>query len=331
MGLKRAATWSSCVLVGVLLGSGCLSRTHQIPKRDLMALATMPPDARGQRVRVVQNFAHDDGPPEQPSGGVIVTTPVRTRYIGPHPRGVRGGKGVRSLAKSKADDARAWLIVAAIAAVALATTEGARFDGWVNVNPGHPLYLFGYGGYQVVRLQDLTEEQAAWAHKAMIHPRDGAWRELERAPLNRQGWTYSVLGGVAQIPGTDGTTDRGFLSHIQFGFFPLPQIGFAFDIALGWRDNNLIGETVFESRHSLEVQVLPLAAGSIHAGGYGSLGVGLQLDDGAADGSRRSMVIAGGGMLQLELTTRLALTGRAGFANLNGETVNEFQLGLSIY
>ncbi len=312
--------------------TGCLSQTHVIPKRDLMALSVTPAEARGQRVRVVQAFAHEAGPPERPTSGgvVVVTPPVRTRNYGPR-RG-RGGVGKGSkIAKGAKDDAKFWLIAAAVVAASLAVTEGARFDGWVNLNPGHPVYLFGYGGeYQVVRLRDLTPEQASWARKAIIHPRDGAWQELERAPLNRQGWTYSVLGGPAQIPGIDGTVDRGFLGHIQFGYFPTRTVGINLDFAMGWRDTAL-NQTVFESRNSLELQVLPVAAGIIHAGVYGSMGFGLQIDDALRGGSRNSLVFAGGGILQLELTTRLALTARAGFANLNSHTVNEAVFGVSIY
>lgn len=330
--MKRYWSAGVAIFAATMTLTGCLSNTHTIPKRELMALAQTPPEQRGQRVRVVQSFAHEDGPPERPSAGVgvIVTPPYRTRHYGPRRVG-RGSSKNPKIAKGKADDARFWLIAAAAVAFTLAVTEGARFDGWVNLDPRHPVYLFGYGGqYQVVRLADLTPEQARWAVKAMVHPRDGAWRELERAPLNRQGWTYSVYGGAAQIPGIDGRIDRGFLGHIQLGFFPTPTVGINLDFAMGWRDNQL-DQTVFESRNSLELQVLPLSAGIVHAGGYGSLGFGLQVDDELRGGSRSSLVLAGGGMLQLELTTRLALTGRAGFANLNGHTVNEIQFGVSIY
>lgn len=327
--MRRFSLPGLAVFAAATILTGCLSRTHIIPKRDLILLSTMPAESRGQRVRVVQAFEHEAGPPERPSGGVVVVLPIRSGRVGPGPRR-RFGKGSK-VAKGAADDARAWFIVAAIVAASLAVTEGARFDGWVNLNPQHPIYLFGYGGrYQVVRLADLTPRQAAWTRKAMVHPRDGAWRELERAPLNRQGWTYSVLGGAAQIPDVDGNSARGFLGHIQFGYFPTPQIGFGVDFAMGWRETTF-NQTIFESRNSFEIQALPLAAGTIHAGGYGSIGYGVQLDDRAAGGSRGSMVFAAGGMLQLELTTRLALTGRAGFANLNGQTVNEFQMGVSIY
>jgi len=315
-----------------LMVTGCLSRSHVIPKRDLMALSTTPPEARGQRVRVVQSFAHEAGPPERADNGgaVIIGGPVRTRRGGIRGGGGRGGKGSK-IAKMKADDAKAWFIAAIVVAAALAATEGARFDGWVNLNPGHPVYLFGYGGqYQIVRLRDITPEQASWARKAMVHPRDGTWRELERAPLNRQGWTYSVFGGAAQIPGIDGGLGRGFLGHIQFGYFFSESVGLNIDFGMGWRDNSL-DQTIFESRNSLELQVLPLAAGIVHAGGYASVGYALQVDDRLGGGSRSSQVFAGGGMLQLELTTRLAFTARAGFANLQGHTVNEVAFGVSIY
>ena len=54
--------------------SGCLSTSHRIPNRELQALATMPPEQRGARVRVIQSFAGDDAPPAAPraQGGAVI-------------------------------------------------------------------------------------------------------------------------------------------------------------------------------------------------------------------------------------------------------------------
>ena len=106
---------------------------------------------------------------------------------------------------------RALLVgAAAVAAVALAVTEGARYDGWVRLHPMHPVHLYGPGGYRVMPLAWVDPETAAWSTRAVVRPNEGPWQPLGRAPLDRHGFTYSVLGGAGQVvSGDDNTTSFG--------------------------------------------------------------------------------------------------------------------------
>jgi len=309
--------------------TGCLGTSHRIPKRELHALASLPPEQRGERVRVIQGFAGDDAPPAAPRvhGGAVIVVhgPV---HVGP--RATHRPGSSNKLAKIKAEKAKDWVILAALAAIGLAATEGARYDGWVKLHPMHPVHIYGPGGeYGWVPLAQLDADTAAWAQKAFVRPQEGPWTPLGRAPLNRRGWTYSVLLGSGEIPSTTGSNAAGFMSHIQLGHFPTRDVGVLFDIGLGWRDDET-AKSVFNSRFALELQVLPVSAGRIHAGVFGQGGTAARFDDGPGDDSR-GVLYGGGGILQLELTTRLAITARAGLTVVHDETLSDFGVGLSIY
>jgi hypothetical protein len=331
-GLSRVSAFAVAIFA-----SGCLGTAYRVPRRELIRLSETPAEQRGNQVRVIQGFAGDDGPP--PAPGVHGHTTVVVYGGG----GVRGGgpRNVAGLGKaaSKADDSKAWLILAGIAAVGLAATEGARFDGWARLHPMHPVHIYGPNGeYSWVPLAQLDPNTAMWARKAFVRETEGPWTPLERAPLNRVGFTYSLLLGSAEIPsaqerslsmGTD-PANAGFIGHIQLGLFPTQQVGLLLDFGMGWR-NNAFGDTVFEGRNALELQFLPVSAGIFHAGVYGQGGLALRLEDGAKSSEQRSFLLGGGGLLQLELTTRLTITARGGYVRILGEDTAEVAVGVSIY
>ena len=107
------------------------------------------------------------------------------------------------------------------------------------------------------------------------------------------------------------------------------MIGIQADIAYSWTEDDL-GATIFDGRYSLELDFLPLSAGKIHAGGYGQIGFASLSDDGVSFDDVGGL-FGGGGLLQLELTTRLALTARAGVVAVHDEALLEFTGGVSIY
>jgi hypothetical protein len=76
---------------------------------------------------------------------------------------------------------------------------------------------------------------------------------------------------------------------------------------------------------------MPLRAGKLHGGGYGQIGFFTHLDDVPSGFDSMGRLFGGGVQLQLELTTRLAITGRAGVTVMHGDFLNEAMLGLSIY
>jgi hypothetical protein len=338
--MDRIARTLAVLALAAALG-GCLTTSHRIPRGELMALSTLGPEERGERVRVIQSLAGDDPPAPAPHAGadvhVFVAAPI---WIGgtPHHHGYRpgpaGGPGVPAggsgLAAAKKSDAKNILVVAAVVAGVLVFTEGIRFDGWARLHPMQPVHLWGPGGeYTWMPLAHVTPDVAAWADHAVVRSEEGPWQPLERAPLDRVGFTYSLLLGGSQIALIGDEPRAGFGSHLQLGFFPRQDLGVQLDLGYGWTDD-AGGATVFDGRAGLELTVLPLGAGRLHAGGFGEIGISSRSDDGIqfddSDG-----FIAGGLLAQLELTTRLALTLRPGITRVHDESLAELTFGVSIY
>jgi hypothetical protein len=225
----------------------------------------------------------------------------------------------------------AVLVIAAVALVAIAGVEGSRFDGWAQLHPMHPVHLFGKdGGYQVVPLAWIDRNAVAWADKAVVRDTEGPWLQLERHPLDRVGPTYGMYGGVGSLRSAYGDLELGPAFTVQVGYFPDQRFGVLASVFFGWRDNRA-GETLFESRYTLELQALPVAAGPFHAGLYGGGGAAYRFEDGVANGNSGSTALTGGAMLQLDINTRLALTARFGIAKAHEEKMKDIIVGLSVY
>jgi hypothetical protein len=327
----------AAVLALALPATGCLSDTYRIPRGELARLSTAPPEQRSQRVRVVQQFATSETPPPaQPvtaSTQIVIVGGISTGPSHRHhrPTPVRAGGGPRGgggLAKSKSDEAWVWVVLAAGAAIGLAATEGARYDGWLRLHPMHPVHVWGPWGYAVVPLAQLDPGTASVTERAVINPNEGPVEHLGRAPLDRKGFTYSVLGGAASIPSALGDTELGPAFHIQLGYFPAHQLGIVGDISLQWRQNER-DRTIYDNRWGLELEYLPLDAGHFHAGLFGNVALGSRVEDGQS--SKRDVAFGGGAMLQLSLTTRLAITGRFGIGRAYGDDTKDITVGLSIY
>jgi hypothetical protein len=224
-------------------------------------------------------------------------------------------------------------VVASAAAIAViaASSEGARYDGWAKLGANHPLHLYGPGNdYRQVALEDLTVEEAEWATRAYVRKSEGDWHALGRAPLNRQGWAYSVFLGAGLVGEMGASATPGPISHIQLGYFPIHEFGVHADIGFGWGESKQAVPTSarFEARAALEAQLLPFQSRRIHAGGFAQIGTGVRT---LAAGGGSSELYSGGVLLQLDITTRLAMTGRAGVTHAYGESASEMSLGLSIY
>lgn len=324
--------------VAALLG-GCLTNTYKISSTELQRLAATPPEARAERVRVVQEF-EGESPPSQPrvSGETeVIFVPRTVIVVGDgrhHHHGGRGGSGglgngVKGGGGGGGDGKGAVVLLVAMAAgagIVLAATEGQRFDGWVKLHPMHPVHLWGPWGYGVVPLAQLDPMTAATATKAVIRDVEGPWLKLERAPLDRQGWTYSVLGGAGEIDGLDGR-GVGPQFHVQMGYYFAHQVGLQFVWTPAWRDD-VAGDTILDLRLGLELDILPLDAGKLHGGGYGNASIGWRT---TSAGTEEAGFTGAGAKLQLELTTRLALTGRFGITRAYGEIARDMTFGLSIY
>jgi hypothetical protein len=335
------------VVAGLLVATGCVANSYRIPPGDLQRLAASPPEARGERVRVIQEVGGTDVPSAQPvsEGTEIVLVPhigiSHDRRHGGRYGGSYGGSGggrVKSggskLGGAGSDGKAAaivFLAIAAVALVAIAGVEGSRFDGWAQLHPMHPVHLVGRdGGYTVMPLAWIDPGTAAWADKAIVRPSEGPWRPLERHPLHRTGPTYSMYGGTGSLRSAHGELGLGPAFTVQAGFFPTQQVGVVGSVFLGWRENRDF-ETLFESRYMLELQVLPVAAGRFHAGLYGGIGAAYRFEDGVPGGNSGTSALAGGAMFQLDVNTRIALTARFGLAKAHEESMRDILFGLSVY
>lgn len=228
-------------------------------------------------------------------------------------------------------EAIAFVIAGVAIGLSLAATEGMRFEGDLRVSPDHPLHLRGPGGQGAwVPLSGLTPELAAWADDAVLLESDGLVERLARAPLNRRGFAFSFDLGVS----AENTAGRGldpiFASRLAVGGFPVHGLGFLFGTGVG------VASTL-EWRLYGEVQVYPLQFTGLEIGLYGQFGqlYGEAQDPGTGTtGSADTLFGAGGALLQVDLTTRLAFTLRGGvlYAPDPSEAWRpELLLGIAVY
>ena len=252
----------------------------------------------------------------------------------------RKGSSSKSSGSSNAASAEGAAVLAvavvasaAVLAVVAAGSEGARYDGWAQIEDEHPVHLYGpRNEYKKVALDELSEEDAAWAKDAYVRKSEGSWKALGRAPLNRTGPVYSVFLGAGEIGDAMGGSNVGARSHIQIGYFPIHEFGVVGDLSFGWGggggDPYSDAPQPFLVSTGLEMQILPLQAGRVHGGGYGQFGYSQRND---AAGGGESNVFSTGALLQLDLTTRLALSARAGVRHAHERAASEMSLGISIY
>jgi hypothetical protein len=225
--------------------------------------------------------------------------------------------------------------LAVLASVGLAVPEGARYAGWLAPDPNPPLYLRMPEGWRQLPLGYLDEATASRARYGVLVDQ-GRFRRLARAPLDRVGMTYSVDLGSMRLDGQGSGDAWGFSSRISIGGFFVPWLGVLGTLGLAWGDDG--ADTLFVARYGGELQVFPIGIGRLHFGGYAGAGYQRAKRDVDLDATlvRSTPYYSFGGMLQLEITTRLALTLRGGesVTSAVGDGVQmspEFSLGLAIY
>jgi hypothetical protein len=346
------------------VATGCGTTSYKIPGAELQRLAMVPPAQRGQSVRVVQQLTDADvgapapvtsetqivifpdvvvydgggrrhvhgggwGPHANVGGSSGGGTSVHSTGSGGHSSGHGGGLGGGG-GDGKAE-AIAILVVAATALVVAAAVEGSRDDGYVELHPMHPLYLFGADGSRAVMpLAALDPDSAAFSRFAIVRSNEGPWHWLGRAALDREGFTYAMFGGIGTYQSADGSKASGTATTIQLGFFPEQHVGVVANWFFGWRDNNE-AQTLFETRYTLELQGYLAQAGALHFGLYGGGGGATRLEDGVVGGNASSLALEGGALVQLDFNTRLALTARIGQTYAHDERMSEAMLGLCVY
>ena len=197
--------------------------------------------------------------------------------------------------------------VAIMAAAGLAVTEGIRYDGFVQLHPAQPVHLKNDGGeVRAVPLDQLTPADVAGSSEAAIKD-DEAWgfRFAGRRPLDRKGMAFKVeLGSLDSLCAC--YSAAGLASNIQLGYFPHQRVGLLGTLTLGGGTSAL--EHTFQ-RHSvnLEAQAFPLNLWRLHLGAFGHVGYQLASDE---LGTRDGQAWGGGAILEIALSTRLALSGR---------------------
>lgn len=314
-------------------------------------MARLPPTERGTRVRVVQELATRPEPP--PRGATIVTVEevggpsvmerihtTRCQVHGcamvvglppPIPTPLRPwvGRDVRLGSDGDSDSIEAIAIVGAVLAVvavaggvvAVAVTEGARHDGWIAVEPKQTIHLYrDDGAWLSIPAYALEPELAAWADGAVITEADGDVTRLDRAPLNRRGFTLGFEGGLLGLEG-GGIGGGARLSAGGFFHRLVGLQGFV-DFA--------IDDPRSRVRYGAEAQVFVPPIARLHLGAYVQGGRSVARDA-EADTRGAAPFLAGGGLLQLELTTRLALHARGGVW-LDGRQLRpEVSFGIVVY
>jgi hypothetical protein len=204
------------------------------------------------------------------------------------------------------------IAVASLAAVGLAVTEGMRFDGDVAASPGQLVYLQSPGGAErAVPIANLTPADLAGVNSGILRDDEG-WGlvQLARAPLDRQGFAFKVDVGATQAD-LDRDLLSGLASHIQLGYFPHHRLGILGGVSLAVGQG---GPQRQFARHALalETQFFPLSWQRLHLGAAAHVGSGvIRQASGDVDGA---LTAGAGGLLEIALTTRLALHARADFS-----------------
>jgi hypothetical protein len=244
-----------------------------------------------------------------------------------------GGGGGGGAGAALAVVAVVLVAVAVVAVIALGSCEGTRFDGFAEIPVDQPLYVKDADGREsTVSLATVTPEEAARATEVTV--KDDEWLgllRLERGPLNRTGLAFKLDMG-SSVFNVGLTQVVGVASQIQVGAFVTQQLGLMLDIGLSGGGLCCAG---FYSRHSLalEVQAMPLSLWRLHLGAFAKGGVAIV---GGDTPEIQSGPIAGGGaLLELALTSRLALSLRAAAnaANLptGWSTSGSLTAGFAIY
>jgi hypothetical protein len=318
--------------------SGCLSQSYEISAPELERIVELPVDERGDRLRVTQQTSIDDDVSEVDVARQWTADDWAILFASDHPgyHGYHGHPGGRRRSAylddvvddHDADDAEDALATAVIVVAAAATfavtvgiTEGARFDGWVRAPAEHPLLLVDDSGQRRwARLGTLTVEDLRDVDRAVLPDLARDVRRLERHSLDRVGFFYQLEFGAepAAVEGpalaVSGRGGLGYMPVQRFGFL----LGAAFSTARGEEPaDSGVGESTlsFAHRMFLQAETWPLSAGRWHAGPYAELGYAWALeDDPLGSRSARGPMGALGAALQLDCTTRLALTLRAGAA-----------------
>jgi hypothetical protein len=270
---------------------------------------------------------------------------VRRVRIGPHRGGPGFAKGVLGKASrtgAKAQDEEAAAVIVVLAAIAitvsLAATEGARYDGWVAVDPNHPIHLnYDDGGKAVGWLSGLRPGDLSGLSSAyLIEDEGNGFKFIKRAPLYRKGGSWKLELGVSEVNLGNDTSGMGWAARMHLGLFASDMVGMG--LTLKYDGGDALGGDYFNLHYGVDLHLMPLRVKTLHAGVFGGAGMGYIVAGGGSlsDFEQHSFGYEAGGVLEWELNTRLAVSARFGtswYHRSSGlENAGWFALaGLSIY
>jgi len=254
-----------------------------------------------------------------------------------------GGGGLNLSGGGNGGDAMVVLavVLAAIAvvmAISLVSSEGVRFDGIAQMSPWQPVHLKQRGGSElVIALGDLTPVAIDGAVEAKVMDDEGyGVRTLDHLRLDRRWAPVFKLdcGSMTFARGQD--VHSGIITDMQFGIFVRPWLGLLLTAGVGGAGDEY-GATLTRHTFGFELQSLPVALGPLQLGGYFNVGAAAIASTAGSGDVEWGNAIGGGVLGELQVTSRLALTLRAGaneafFAN-SGTTspAATFTGGIALY
>lgn len=342
--------------------TGCVQQSYRVERVEAERLADLPPEKRGERVRGAQGSAYSADPSHgaeadgsDPARIVIALNEAEARILAAAV--VQAGRSTKNDSRDSGDndnDGAGSAAIALLVGAALATTavisvgvaEGVRHDGWLRLEPDAILLHIDREGERTwLTLDKLTPDLAASADQLLVYDFLDKAEKLERAPLNRVGFSYDVQMGVAGVNTTGGPRFPGFGWRGVLGYFPWQIAGFGVGLQFSYGRQVPSGESVADDALSYRVfgefEAFPLAWRRLHLGPYAFAGYGHSMHDTSA-GTENAGGFAGGGGLSFEVawTTRLAVNLRSGVgvmptleAGGNGSFIvlPEVLLGVSVY
>ena len=205
--------------------------------------------------------------------------------------------------------------IAVVPAIALVSSEGVRFDGIAQMSPWQPVHLKQRrdGNELVIALGDLSPVALDGAVEAKVMDDEGyGIRTLDHLRLDRRWAPMFKLDGGSMTFARAGRRSLRHRRDMQFGLFVRPWLGLMLTAGVGGAGDEY-GATLTRHVFGFEVQSLPLALGPLQLGGYVNVGYAAiaSTADGSGDVEWGNAI--GGGMLgELQVTSRLAFTLRAG-------------------
>ncbi|HYO67425.1 MAG TPA: hypothetical protein VEU33_15225, partial [Archangium sp.] len=231
------------------------------------------------------------------------------------------------------------IAVGVVVGIALAATEGARYEGSVAVHPQHPVHLWHrHGGQSTVLLDQLTPEHLRDVERATLSGREGAGMWLRgAAPLNRAGFSYQFGAGEDQLALPGGLNPRSLGFRFAFGYYPLKQFGLLADTRL--QTGDVSGGGFYNVRLGLEAQWYPLNVWRLHLGPFVGGGQSWSASEGGAlpTTSGERAYVSFGALAELEIATRLGLTFRWSqdwLPTASADTrrfISSWSVGLAVY